>query len=81
MRIEMKLGEYQKLKVIKKVEFGIYLAEHEGDETRVLLPQKQVPADAKLGDEIEVFLYKGFQGPHHCDDQPAETDAWRTGGA
>ena len=27
----MKLGEYQKLKVIKKVEFGIYLAEHEGD--------------------------------------------------
>lgn len=54
----MKLGEYQKLKVIKKVEFGIYLAEHEGDETRVLLPQKQVPADAKLGDEIEVFLYK-----------------------
>ena len=22
------------------------------------LPQKQVPADAKLGDEIEVFLYK-----------------------
>ena len=54
----MKLGEYQKLKVIKKLEFGIYLAEHEGDETRVLLPQKQVPADAKLGDEIEVFLYK-----------------------
>lgn len=54
----MKLGEYQKLKVIKKVEFGVYLAEHEGDETRVLLPQKQVPADAKLGDEIEVFLYK-----------------------
>ena len=32
----MKLGEYQKLKVIKKVEFGIYLAEHEGDETRVV---------------------------------------------
>ena len=24
----------------------------------MLLPQKQVPADAKLGDEIEVFLYK-----------------------
>lgn len=49
----MRLGEYQKLKVIKKVEFGVYLAEHEGDETRVLLPQKQVPADAKLGDETK----------------------------
>ena len=38
----MKLGEYQKLKVIKKVEFGVYLAEHEGDETRVLLDRKSV---------------------------------------
>lgn len=54
----MRLGEYQKLKVIKKVEFGVYLAEGEGDEVRVLLPEKQVPADVSLGDEIEVFLYK-----------------------
>lgn len=54
----MKLGEYQKLKVIKKVEFGVYLAEHEGDEVRVLLPEKQVPEGTSVGDEIEVFLYK-----------------------
>lgn len=54
----MRLGEYQKLKIIKKVEFGVYLAEQEGDEMRVLLPGKQVPADTAIGDEIEVFLYK-----------------------
>lgn len=54
----MRLGEFQRLKVIKKVEFGVYLAEREGDEMRVLLPEKQVPADTKLGDELEVFLYK-----------------------
>lgn len=54
----MRLGEYQKLKVIKKVEFGIYLAEHEGDEMRVLLPYKQVPEGTSVGDEMEVFLYK-----------------------
>lgn len=54
----MRLGEYQKLKVIKRVEFGVYLAEHEGDEMRVLLPEKQVPQDCKCGDELEVFLYK-----------------------
>lgn len=54
----MRLGEYQKLKVIKKVEFGVYLAEHDGDEMRVLLPEKQVPQDCKCGDELEVFLYK-----------------------
>lgn len=54
----MRLGEHQKLKVIKKVEFGIYLAEHEGDEMRVLLPYKQVPEGTSVGDEMEVFLYK-----------------------
>ena len=31
----MRLGEYQKLVVIKKVEFGVYLAERMEDETRV----------------------------------------------
>lgn len=54
----MRLGEYQKLKVIKKVEFGVYLAEHEGDEMRVLLPFKQVPENTAVGDELNVFLYK-----------------------
>lgn len=54
----MKLGEFQSLQVIKQVDFGIYLAEHPEDETRVLLPRKQVPADARIGDEIEVFLYR-----------------------
>ena len=54
----MKLGEYQELVVIKKVEFGVYLAEHESDETRVLLPAKQVPENTKIGDTLNVFLYK-----------------------
>ena len=54
----MRLGEYQKLVVIKKVEFGVYLAERMEDETRVLLPEKQVPEGTKIGDELEVFLYK-----------------------
>ncbi|MDE6905114.1 MAG: RNA-binding protein [Lachnospiraceae bacterium] len=54
----MKLGEKQKLTVVKTVEFGIYLAEHQGDETRVLLPGKQVPPGIGPGDELEVFLYK-----------------------
>lgn len=54
----MKLGEKQRLLVIKRVEFGIYLAEHEDDETRVLLPAKQVPENTRVGDGLEVFLYK-----------------------
>lgn len=54
----MRLGEHQRLVVVRKVEFGVYLAEHEGDEQRVLLPEKQVPEGTKIGDEMEVFLYK-----------------------
>lgn len=54
----IKLGEKQVLKVVKKVEFGVYLAEEEGAEERVLLPAKQVPAGTVLGSAIEVFVYK-----------------------
>ena len=54
----IKLGEYQELIVVKKVEFGVYLAQKPEDETRVLLPAKQVPQDVKIGDVLKVFLYK-----------------------
>ncbi len=55
----MKFGEKQTLLLARKVEFGAYLAESlEGRGERVLLPAKQVPADAKVGDALEVFLYK-----------------------
>lgn len=54
----MRLGEYQKLTVVRKVDFGVYLAEEEGAEQRVLLPAKQVPEGTAVGDTLEVFLYK-----------------------
>lgn len=54
----MRLGEYQELEYIKKVDFGIYLGESQRAEERVLLPAKQVPQGLKLGDKIKVFLYK-----------------------
>lgn len=54
-----KLGEKQTLIVVKKVEFGVYLAESvKKTEEKVLLPIKQVPAECECGDEIEVFIYK-----------------------
>lgn len=52
------LGEMQTLKIIKKVEFGVYLAEEDSPSDKVLLPIKQVPEDAEMGDEIEVFIYR-----------------------
>ncbi len=54
----LELGKKQTLIIVKKLDFGVYLAEDTGSEERVLLPQKQVPEDAKIGDELEVFLYR-----------------------
>ena len=55
----MKLGEWQTLTVVKKVDFGIYLAEdREAGSERVLLPKAQVPQGCGLHDELSVFLYK-----------------------
>lgn len=55
----MRLGEKQTLYIVKKVDFGVYLAEcHNDTENRVLLPLKQVPPGVAVGEQIEVFLYK-----------------------
>lgn len=55
----IRLGEKQKLVIVKKVDFGVYLAaSREHQEERVLLPAKQVPAGCDLGDEAEVFIYR-----------------------
>ena len=56
----LKLGEKQTLEIMKKVEFGVYLKDpmDANGEERVLLPVKQVPAGASVGDRLEVFLYK-----------------------
>lgn len=59
---DFRLGEKQRLTAVKKVEFGIYLAPSmEKQEERVLLPIKQVPESLKIGDELEVFLYRDSQ--------------------
>lgn len=55
----IRLGEKQELTIVKKVEFGVYLADSgENTEEKVLLPIKQVPEDKKVGDKLEVFVYR-----------------------
>ncbi len=55
----IRLGEKQQLTIVKKVDFGVYLAtSKEHQEDRVLLPAKQVPQNSELGDVIEVFIYR-----------------------
>lgn len=54
----IELGKYQTLTVVKKTDFGIYLAEKREDEDKVLLPAKQVPEGTKSGDKLNVFIYR-----------------------
>ena len=51
----IKLGDYNKMTVVKEVDFGLYL--DGGDEGEILLPQRYVPEGAKPGDELDVFIY------------------------
>jgi uncharacterized protein len=50
----IRIGEYNVLKVIKEQPFGLFL--DDGKEG-VLLPKRFVPKNAKIGDELKVFLY------------------------
>lgn len=54
----IELGKKQTLEVVKKVEFGVYLAEEAESTDKVLLPKKQVPEGADTGTQIEVFIYR-----------------------
>ena len=59
----MKLGKIQTLRIVRFRDFGAYLAESDApDAESVLLPKKQLPEGAKVGDELTVFLYKDSAG-------------------
>ena len=53
--MDLKLGDYNTLEVVKQVDFGVFL--DGGIEGEVLLPAKSVPEGCKVGDKLEVFLY------------------------
>lgn len=55
----IRLGEKQELVIVKKVEFGVYLAvSFEEAAEHVLLPIKQLPEGSAVGDRLTVFIYR-----------------------
>jgi predicted RNA-binding protein (virulence factor B family) len=56
----VKTGEYNTMKVLRQVDFGVYL---EDGAEGILLPKRFVPANVKPGDELKVFIY------HDSDDR------------
>lgn len=52
---KIRLGDYNLMKVVKEVDFGMYL--DGGVEGEILLPKRYVPEGLKTGDYIKVFVY------------------------
>ncbi len=52
----MKIGNWNTLTVLRDTKFGLFLGDEAGND--VLLPNKYCPKDAKVGDELYVFLYR-----------------------
>lgn len=61
----IELGKRQTLTIVKKLDFGAYLADttekDRSEENRVLLPKKEVPSDIDVMDPIDVFVYRDSQ--------------------
>lgn len=53
--MEINLGRFNTLEVVKEVDFGIYL--DGGNAGEILLPSRYVPTNCQLGDWLQVFLY------------------------
>lgn len=51
----IRLGEKQILSVLRTKDFGVYVGE---SEEAVLLPKKYVPEGIRVGDSMEVFVYR-----------------------
>lgn len=54
----IELGKIQTLIVQRMKDFGVYLGETQEDQCSVLLPKKHVPEGTRIGDKLEVFIYK-----------------------
>jgi len=52
----IKVGEYNLLEILRDTSSGLFLGDEEGND--VLLPGKYIPKGCKVGDKIEVFIYK-----------------------
>lgn len=55
LQIMVKLGDYNILRVVKRVDFGIYL--DGGDDGEILMPNRYVPQDVEVNDDLNVFIY------------------------
>ena len=54
----MQIGVYHELEILRETSVGLFLGNDEDEE--VLLPNKYVPEDYEIGDEMNVFVYLDY---------------------
>jgi predicted RNA-binding protein (virulence factor B family) len=52
----LQLGKYNRLEVIKELDFGLYLDGFDGEE--ILIPRVYVPEGTQIGQFLDVFIYR-----------------------
>lgn len=68
----IKIGEYNTLDILRESEQGLYLADADGNE--VLLPNRYVPEEFKIWEQIDVFVYlDNEERPVAVTDEPFVT--------
>lgn len=55
-RLTVALGKYNTLRIVRKVDFGVYL--DGGQDGDILMPRKYVPDTVDVGDMVDVFVYR-----------------------
>lgn len=53
--MEIKIGQHNTLRVVKILDFGVYL--DGGEMGEILMPTKWVPENTEVDDELDVFIY------------------------
>lgn len=51
----IKVGEYNELEIVKQLDFGVYLGK---ENVEILMPTKWVPSGARIGDVLDVFVFR-----------------------
>jgi len=72
----IKAGVYNKLKVDRKVSIGVYLVDEENND--VLLPERYVPENIQIGEDIEVFIYHDRENRLIATTDKPLSIAWQT---
>jgi predicted RNA-binding protein (virulence factor B family) len=53
----LQIGEFNTLKILRDTKVGLFLGSEETQEDDVLLPNKYVPKEFSIGEDLTVFIY------------------------